>query len=318
MSMSTSPLREPQERMWFCDAYFRAVGAACKYEADGYREYELPRDVDKELTDRPYYWMWVEQTGQDVPPTVLRCAFTEEAQARENERLRHEALQKLEASHPSEIERMFFRPPTAELVSLGSFRLDKIFLSLHRRGRFACVRDARSPESVHIPWLLVNALISYRCDVLEQEWFSVGVCLVTGQTMGRFMRLLDSIPMEPATPAAILGHARIRPEAGLQTAREVIQDHAFSRPGDWAQDARDRLSEELRQIQLYYDSLMRDAPAEEQPLLRAERQRKMDEAASAMTPRIEVEAVQVALVGLAAPGHGHQAAFSQSGSRIPT
>lgn len=291
-------LETPEERLQFCDAYFRAVGAPCVFQSDFYREYELPRDVDKELTDRPYYWLWVEQTGQQVPNTILRLAFNETALERENKRLRDEAWQKFEASHPSEIERMFFRPPTAEWLTLGSFRLQKILESLDIRGRWVCAAEPVTEGAQLIPWLVVNGIISYRCDLVEQRWVSIGVCLVTGQTVVRFTQLLEARTMKPADPHALLRRARVPLMEALRLAQQRLLACAADKPAAWADEARARLQAEMRHVRLYYDSLIRDTDEQDAVVFAAERDRKLAELERTISPRIEVNIVQLGLIGL--------------------
>ncbi|MCL6444215.1 MAG: YqhG family protein [Alicyclobacillus sp.] len=298
-SRTPVPLRTEEERLAFCDQYFRAVGAKTVYSADGYREYELPRDVDKELTDRPFYWLWVEKTGQQAPPTILRLAFRESAVQRENERLYREARAAKEAQGMTELERMYFRAPTAEYITLGSFRLDKIFLSLDGRGRFACVRPRTMTGDEHpVPWLMMNVLVSRRCDLVEQTYLSVGCNLKSGQTVDNFYSALVRLPMDPADPTSCLASAELELADAEQRIRQHIERSVTREPTDWAADAQHRLQAELKQIEMYYGSLLRDAPADEQPLISAELARKKFELKERCQPRIELELRQLALVEL--------------------
>ncbi|MCL6547933.1 MAG: YqhG family protein [Alicyclobacillus sp.] len=326
-SSTELPLRSEPERIRFCDAYFGAVGAPTLYAADAYREYELPRDVDKELTDRPYYWMWVERTQQTVKPTVLRLAFNPAALARENERLRQQALaeQSQQANGPAPQPGWWFRPPAAELITLGSFRLDKIFQSLDIRGRFACVRLAdpsprdracsgtpgtdggefqatsggRTSPRRWVPWLMVNALISYRCDLVEQLYLSVGCCLTNGQVVESFHRHIRHLDMIPASPQELLGTATLSWSEALALAQKQLERAAQRKPADWAAAASRRLEQELRQLRTYYRSILPDIPERDQPLVTAEQQRKERELVERMQPRIEIAIRQLAVVGLA-------------------
>ncbi|MDQ0188340.1 hypothetical protein JI721_15480 [Alicyclobacillus cycloheptanicus] len=311
--MSTSPLRSADERIAFCDAYFSAVGARCVYQSPAYREYELPRDVDKELTDRPYYWLWVEQTDQEVPPTVLRLAFSEEAVARENERLREKAMKQANFDAMSEVERMFFRPPTAEYVALGSFRLDKIYESIEKRGRFAAVavmpggpsegeRPAAQPlaRTPWVPWLMVNAVVSYRCDSVQQAWYSVGVCLENGQVVDRFYPSIQRLPLQPVDPAILLRPGDRSVASAIASAKQKMERLASSGPETWAQAASERLRKEEQQLTTYYQSILPDLPPEEHPVVEAELANKLRQLKERMAPRIELDIRQLALVGLVA------------------
>ncbi|MBX5437642.1 MAG: hypothetical protein IRZ33_10565 [Alicyclobacillaceae bacterium] len=309
------PLRTEAERMMFCDAYFQAVGAPTVYASDGYREYELPRDVDKELTDRPYFWMWVEKTQQPVKPTILRLAFNETALQRENERLRQAALaeQNTQAGHDA-VGRppagWWFRPPTAELFTLGCFRLDKICKSLDVRGRFACVQVATASASSAadnptvsqptrwVPWLMANAMISYRCDLVEQVFVSVGCCLVNGQLIESLHRHLTHLRMTAAAPDTLLRGARMSWPQGLAMIRKRLEQIALRKPTHWAEAANRRLERELQQLHTYYRSIAPDVPETERPAVERERDRKERELVERMQPRIEISLRQLAIIGL--------------------
>jgi hypothetical protein len=293
------PLRTPQERLQFCDTYFQAVGADTTYEAEFYREYRLPRDVDKELTDRPFYWMWVEKTNQDVPPSTLRLAFHPSVVDRENARLKAIAFESIEYQNLPDIQKRYFKPPTAELLTLGSFRLDKLFTSVDKRGAFACVAPAkRLPNTRFAPWLMVNALVSNRCDSVEQELVSIGVCLVTGQVVERFYDIVKNIEMTDIHPDALLQNRRLSIPEGLEKVRSHLEHIILRRPTDWAYDAALRLEQELRQIGTYYNSILPDIPDAERPVVEAERDRKESELIRRAAPRVEVEYRQIALIAL--------------------
>jgi hypothetical protein len=297
--MSQVPLRTAKERLTFCEAYFTAVGAPVVYAADGYREYELPRDVDKELTDRPYYWMWVEQTHQEVQPTILRLAFTEDAFERENQRLREEARAEAEKQNLNDIQPMFFRPPTAELVTLGSFRLDKMYASLDKRGQFACVVPQSWKEtSALVPWLMMNMTVSYRCDLVEQQFWSVGVCLSNGQIVERFYDIFRNISINPENPSRFADVKALTMVQAFQRGQTHVAQALAARPHDWAVSAQQRLERELQQVRLYYQSILPDVPDNEKPLVQAEQKRKERELAERSGPRIDIVVKQLALVGL--------------------
>lgn len=297
--MNVTALRTHNDRIEFCDAYFSAVGATCIRQTPEYREYELPREVDKELTDRPYYWMWVEQTDQEVPPTVLRLAFTDAALQRENHRLREEALAKHSHHELSELDQMFLHPPVAELVTLGSFRLDRILSSVEARGRFGCAA-VKSRLGQAVPWLMVNALISYRCDSVEQTWHSLGVCLENGQVVPDFFTSIRRLPLESVDAAPLLAVARVDVETALDHAKAQLHRLVDKRPESWAQMAWTRLGQEQQQLKTYYTSLLPDLPVDEQVAIETEMETKIRQLQKRMAPRIEIDIRQLALVGLLA------------------
>lgn len=296
---SCAPLRTHEERERFFDAYFDSVGAITFSQSPNYREYELPRDVDKEMTDRPFYWMWVEKTGQPITPTRLRIAFTEDAVERENQRLRDEAFKRAEEENRSEMERRFLRPPTAEYVTLGSFRLNKLYDSVDTRGRFACVRIGTSPASRLVPWLVVNVLVSFRCDLVEQSYQSYGVCLDNRQVVEGFYDKIKNLTAHPADPNSLLAGSTASIADGLAMLKTRIESDLRKLPTDWASEAMQRLVHDTERLNTYYDSLIASQkPRDEVMLIEQERVKKMHEAKEKSEPRIELAMKQIALVGL--------------------
>jgi Bacterial protein YqhG of unknown function len=297
--MPTAPLRTPAERLAFCDLYFQSVGAETTYSAPEYREYLLPLDVDKELTDRPFYWMWAEKTGQTIVPTILRLAFNEETQIRETARLREEALSKVNINEMTPMERMFFRPPVPELVNLGSFRINKLHESLTVRGQFASVVPLNASENAKfVPWLVLNGLITYRCDSLEQSWFSVGICMLNGQCVHDFFENVQRIPMRSVPPQQLMSQAKLQLDVAVANLQKAVENIAENHPKEWADEATERLRKELQQVDTYYQSILPDIPPTEYLIVKTEHERKRIEMIERCTPRIDIEWTQCALVGL--------------------
>ncbi len=288
MTMFSASARER-----FCERYFAAVGATCQLKKANYREYVLPIDVDKELTDRPYYWLWVERTGEPVKPTILRLAFTEEAAATESERLRQEAMASDEWQQLDDVQRMFFRPPTAEYVAFGSFRLAKIFQSTKARGSVVAASDGKSGAS---PWLLCQFLVTYHCDLSKQRVASIGVNLKTGQVMNGFLQKLQSLNLQTASPSDCLRSARVTIDAGIDAAKQELGLQLAAESHTWAADAARRLQSELESVNLYYDSIITDVAEEERALVEAERQRKLREHEERIRPYIDCELTQLGVI----------------------
>jgi hypothetical protein len=294
-----NPLLTNDGRLKFCDNYFQTVNAKLQYDSESYREYVLPLDVDKELTDRPFFWMWAEKTGQPITPTTLRLAFSRDARDRENERLKQEALAKIEGKVLTPAERMFFRPPNTELIDYGCFRLEKIFRSVDARGRFACVICATGDKNTStIPWLCLNGIISYVCDSAEQQWFSIGVCLQNSQIVEDFFPRMSRIYLEPAPANEVLTSATLPLQEAVKHAKEYINRIVKGHPADWAIDASTRLMDEISRLETYYRSMVFNAEEREREILLTDLNRKKSDLQSLHAPKITVEIKQFALIGL--------------------
>lgn len=294
------PLRKDEERLQFCEQYFHAVGADILFTSEMYREYRLPRQIDKELTDRPFFWLWAEKTNQTVEPTTLRLAFSAAAKAREDARLQAEHQRQLEDKpFQNPYERMFARAPQAELINLGCFRLNKISESCIERGRIACVTPMQTePSTQLVPWLMLNGFIQFAADSVSEEWFSVGVCLNNKQTVFRFYEKLQHINMAPFPVFPMLHHTTYTPEDGLLKAQQALEQLIAKRPHDWAAEAHARLQDDLSQLDAYYQSILADHDADSQQKIVAEHQRKRSDLLKKSSPHIDIQWTQMAFVGL--------------------
>lgn len=305
MARKQSPLRSPESRLAFCERYFSEVGAVTTHQSNNYREYTLPADVDKEMTDRPYYWLWMEKMGQEPQPSILRLAFTEEAEQLANTTIRERAIA---AAGPSlsDIQRQYFVAPKSELVNLGSFRLDKIYASCEQRGRFATVMPAEttSPDQL-VPWLLVNIRVSQRCDITEQSVRSFGICLVNGQRIEGFYKMIERIRMKPMHPSLVASKMSVSIRQALDTLHRTLTDQLVVMPHAWASAAQDRLNKDIIQIQTYYESLRQDFQSEDWDNVALERERKIRDVQARSKPRIELDVTQLALIGLLDHGVAH-------------
>ncbi len=294
------PLRTDEERLKFCDVYFDAVGAERTVERPMYREYVLPRDVDKELTDRPFYWLWVERTNQHVEPTTLRLAFSDEAKQREDARLVEEHQQMLAAQQqPTGYDILFRKPKQTERIDLGCFRLEKLFDSVRERGKTVSVCPAQAPEgAVHVPWMMLNGLIQQVTDSVSEEWFSVGICLANLQVEFNFYDKIAHIPMRGCAPSRVLGGAKHTAAEAVQRAKAALEKQIAQKDHHWAEEARERLMDDLAQLDTYYSSMRHEDDPERQAAMEREHQRKREQLIAKSTPRIAIQLSQIGIVGL--------------------
>ncbi|WP_304458897.1 YqhG family protein [Alicyclobacillus sendaiensis] len=283
-----APLRTPEQRLSFCDRYFTSVGARTLLARPMYREYELPADVDKELIERPFYWMWVEATHQSVEPTVLRLAFDAESHAREEARLNAE-----QPAAPFS----WSAKRRVELVDFGSPLFDRILLSAAQRGRIACVREGDAEREI-VPWMMVNGVFAYTADLNREEWFSYAVCLDNLQIVDRFYERIQHRDFSGVPAPDLLRQSRHTVHEAWRHLQRALADHAAAQDDAWAQEAMARLKGDLAQLSAYYESLLDELTDEERSLALQERDRKQAALIEKSAPRIECRVHQVALVGL--------------------
>lgn len=288
----------------YCKRYFRAVGAPLLPSARQTLLAVLPRDVDKELTDRPFYWMWVETMHETPPETVLFLTFRDDVEA---------------AAIPDACK--------IERIHAGSYRMQRIVASARHRGAFAV---AYQRAHVASPFVLMNVKVSYLSDRRLDRMESYLVDLRDYRIYSEAMSVLgetdlsDERPLETQILAVPVDFDQIFSLIKKTVQRQVaLDDHT------WSREASARLDRELRTLDDYYASLedagshpetpdepapreafaALEGPADtgagtEPPVSRfnraAERELRRAELVWRGEPRVEVRPLQVALLYLAA------------------
>lgn len=262
----------PEEIRRFAVSYFEAVGAAVLEQSPAHIRVLVPAEVDKELTDRPFYWMWVEATGQTVEPAPMTFVFDPDAFESGDE--------------------------AAEWLAPGSFRLQKMFDSACRRG--SCVRmyERESGPGALIPVLLVYYTASYIADNRMDRMAAVGIDLTDGRIFHDPEGRCPDLPLSEKPPA---GRSVVEPRLDWQTAWNLFcaavrlqlshDDHT------WARQAWERRRREEENLERYYRQLLSER-GEQKDLLEGEWHVRRQELQWRHGPRIEVTPVQWAWLSL--------------------
>jgi hypothetical protein len=269
----------------FCRRYFQAVDAPILIDQPDFLQVELPREIDKELTDRPYYWMYIEATNQQVPNSVLSLTFAPDMEI--------EGVDKL------------------EFVTLGSFRLNKLIQSTQKRGRFTRAYQTLKPftTSTLSPVLLISFKRSFVADRRRDEMVSYAVNLRTGQVLRDFYEKVEGyhFSMQPGEMAHVQPQT-LSFEHGYQTIRESITQEIAALDHTWAEEADAHLTRELEQLETYYDSLglvndeelrTDEEKVKKAALLAAERELRISELKWRCAPRIHIEPFHFGLLYVA-------------------
>lgn len=216
----------------FCRRYFQAVESPILIDQPDFLQVELPRHIDKELTDRPFYWMYVEATGQNPPDSVLSLSFAPDVEMEGVDRI--------------------------EFVTLGSFRLNKIIESVQKRGRFtrAYQTGAGAAGRALSPYLLVTFKLSFVADRRRDEMASFAVHLRTGQVFRDAYEQIEHLPLtdSPAMTATVSSPTLDLSE-GYRIIRTSVTDDIAVLDHTWAEEADKHLAREREQLETYYESL---------------------------------------------------------------
>ncbi len=266
----------------FCRRFFAAVDAPTLIDQTDFLQVELPREIDKQLTDRPYYWMYVEATGQQVPNTVLSLSFDRSVAV--------EGIEKI------------------EYVTLGSFRLNKMIETAQKRGRVTRAYQQVSAKRLS-PYLMTTFKISFLADRRRDEMVSYGVHLGHGSVEADFYPRIESLTFgEHPCSAAQVERSVLSLAEGYQLLKANITSEIAALDHSWAEDADAHLAEELEQLETYYHSLglihaderaTDEERSQKATLYAAERDLRISELKWRCAPRIQIEPFHFAVLYVA-------------------
>lgn len=260
----------------FCLRYFKTVGATIRKSSPNTLCVELPRDVDKELTDRPFFWKWAEIMHEEPPNTVLYLKFSSDAD---------------ETDKPAEVR--------SEVVRPGCYRLLRIISSARTRGMFAVAFEELA--TVLTPYALFVVKVSFvsdrRMDFLESYAINLQNDHICGDAMNTLThrQLTDEQPIHSQIKDCPMDIDHI-----FQLITHCIEMDIQMRDHTWEDEASVRLKEELAKLDAYYDAGEQEDQAPELSLpVKTEQEMRRAEIIWRIQPKIEIRPTQFALVYLA-------------------
>ncbi|MEO3944240.1 YqhG family protein [Gorillibacterium sp. CAU 1737] len=196
------------------------------------------------------------------------------------------------------------RIPT-DTVTFGSRRLNQIFQVVRQKGRFIRLFEdngkpaaGAAPSSAH-PWLCVNYRIDLISDMKREELHSLGLHLGTGELVEGFWEGVRKRKLTTRIPAGI--HL-LPAKYTLNKAASLLEAHLEKKlkgyDHQWAEDAKERLSEELARIDGFYEEALKGLSDEEKEEGSKHYTMRREEAEWQYAPRIVVSVVNSALLHL--------------------
>ncbi|KQL49141.1 hypothetical protein AN963_05045 [Brevibacillus choshinensis] len=225
----------------FVERYLASFSAHIVESHPDYLTVKLPVDVDKDIGNRPFYWSWVEKMNIAYQPLVLTFAF-----------------------HPDRIPDGL----RAEYVHLGAARMQQIFESTKKHGRFLCMYEQKTgvPSASRrstplVPWLGLNLKVSLLCDKKRDILLYLGINLHNPRVVHDFTSFLFRLPLSPTIPDYFYTtDRRITVPQALAMAEQEVTNVLKLEDQTWAEEARSRLQEELDILAAYYEELARREP----------------------------------------------------------
>ncbi|AOZ94011.1 YqhG family protein [Paenibacillus crassostreae] len=309
--MSMSPDQVQQHMMTYLEATDCQVIEKSPYHVT----VKLSPQADKQLTNRPYYWGFVERTG--VNPETLSYTFVFDPD--------HYSVPDVIPSpisnsnglpQESILTRFFGVTPTLprmgpgriqrEDVTYGSQRLLQIWEAARREGSSVYLFEQPGSlqrralfSAAYEPWLAVCFKVEMTCDVKKEQLYFMGISLVSGIITTDFRQQLAGINLSPRLPENV----HINPaEMSLTIAAERLQSNLISMlkelDYEWADQAQDRLKEELSIIDTYYEHMMNDPDEEKNNHIREQYEARRSEMTWQYAPKVKLSAITCGLFHL--------------------
>jgi hypothetical protein len=319
----------------FALRYLDATGCHVIEKHPAYVTVKLSPEADKRLTNRSYYWGFVERTG--AAPETMSFTFIFDPDKVRAEAEAKAALEKgqppgtpqvlgpsgqpLAQSGADSILGRYFGVTTGgagtygpgriprEEITFGSKRLLQLFDAVKSAGKHVQLFEEPDPSSRTAPgssgynsYLCVNMKIELECDMKRDELHSFGVDLSTGELHESFHEAISGKKLTPRLPPNVY---IARPAVTLARARTIVEQHAEKMlkryDHTWAAKAQQRLKDELERVDRYYEDAVKGL--EEEPKREAEEQwsKRREELDWQYRPRIRISVVNGGLFHLKRP-----------------
>ncbi|MFB9327125.1 YqhG family protein [Paenibacillus aurantiacus] len=292
---------------------------------------KLSPQADRDLTNRPFYWSFVDRTGAE-PETMTMMLVTDKKKYEERQSEQADSNQPtgsapapgagsaIGAAADAAIGRSLGfvhgslnanqRMPREDL-HFGSRKLEQLFQSAKSGGSYLCLFQEPEKRSAHpfqstayTAWLGLNIKVEFACDMKREEFHSIGVSLATGQCVEEFHESLLALRMTPRLPPNVhTAKNALTLNKAASLAESLMERKLKSYDYSWAQGASARLEEELATIRHYYEPLV--AAAEDEDIrasIQTQFERRQDEIRWQYEPRVSVSAINCGIFYLAGIG----------------
>jgi hypothetical protein len=265
---------------------------------------KLSPEADKALTNRSYYWSFMERTGADPETMTYSFVFDQEKMEQQSEKSVEKPAAAAPARDPDSIlGRYFGVTPSSgagnalkEQLTYGSGRLQQIFQTVKGSGRFVQLyEEPKQTDSVttaqYTSWFVVNFKVEFTCDMKREELHSLGISLSTGEIIEEFHSYILTRSLTPKVPA----NTHLRKTISLQRAQQELYKYLerVIRQYDhtWADEALERMREELERIESYYNDLILAADTELKSEFQEQFQNRTEEIEWQYKPKISVTVI---------------------------
>lgn len=243
----------------FVMQYIQSTNSQIIEKGLAYATVKLSPQADKDLTQRSYYWGFVERTGAE-PETLTYCFVFDPLS---NGLKPQEIVQGRGAWSAA-------TRTQQHDVTFGSRRLEQIFQTVRSRGRWINLfeeplsQKKGMPSTGYSTWLGINYKLELVCDMKRSEIHSFGISLGTGEIIENFQQSLLSKKLTPRLPLNVhLLSKRMTLERAATLAEHHLESKIKRYDHSWAVEARERLQVEQTRMDDYYVELLKSIVEED-------------------------------------------------------
>ena len=313
----------PQEVKQQFLSYLEATECTVIEQSPEHLTVKLSPQADKMLTNRPYYWSFVERTG--APAETLSFTFVFDPAEydgrlqRQAEAARREQPQSGHGADPL-LSRYYGAVPALPVIGpgrvqredvlYGSRRLAQIWEASREEGHcvylFEVPDEERRPKTrstAYEQWLGVCFKAEFSCDLKREELHFLGISLSRKTIVDHFDAQLKGRNLQPRLPE----YTHVRPAAlTLSAAASLLENYLMDKLSrldySWADQARVRLDEELAILDSYYEDLLKETDEEKRTATADQHQSRRSEMMWQYSPKITLTAITCGLFHLSSSG----------------
>lgn len=210
----------------FLKRYFSANQCDIKQEQQAVLQVQLTKEMDLALMNRPFYWQYVEATGNTGQPMELSFILDES-----------------------------YSEQTGEFIHFGSPRLEKIFQNLRDTTKFVRLYETLQVDinTMLHPWLVTNVVIKYSGKQQKEELLSIGLNLINGNIHLNMMEQLKTLALEPMiSNNCFTVSPIIKLKSGFTRIENLLYEHIQKMNHEWAVESISLLKDEIEMIKHFY------------------------------------------------------------------
>ncbi|WP_053375418.1 YqhG family protein [Paenibacillus sp. FJAT-27812] len=307
----------------FVNRYLEATECSILEKSPNHFTVKLSPHADRELTNRPYYWSFVDRVGAE-PETMTFLFVTDKNKydaAEELKKIDAASVQQdagetaQDAAANAALGRSLgfvhgslaapARVPREDLY-FGARKLDMLFDAAKAKGSFVYLfqepeKRSSNPFSStpYTAWLGVNMRVEFACDRKREEIHCYGVSLATGHCVELFYDRLLTHKLTPRLPANIhITKNGISFNKALGIVEQALERKLRSYDYSWAESATARLEEELERISGYYEPLIKNGLEENKPAIKEQFEQRQAEIRWQYEPRVTASAINCGIFHL--------------------